>query len=95
MDRRTLIAAAFLASAASACQEQQKIRLDGSNEAAFNESRTLARRQLPDADRLIFDRAIRTVGGRRMAERDAQALARVTFDGMTAEEVVADQRARD
>ena len=95
MDRRTLIAAALLAIATSACQQQEKIRLDGSSEAAFDRSTTLARRQIPDADRLIFDRAIRTVGGRRMAERDAGALARVTFDGMTAEEVVADQRARD
>lgn len=95
MDRRTLIAAALLASTASACQQQQKVRLDGSSEAAFAQTTTLARRQIPDADRLIFDRAIRTVGGRRLAERDARALARVTFDGMTAEEVVADQRARD
>ena len=41
------------------------------------------------ADRLVFDRAIRTVGGRRLAHRDSAALARVTFDGMTAEQVVA------
>jgi hypothetical protein len=50
---------------------------------------------LPDADRLTFDRAIKTVGGRRYATRDPDALARVTFDGMTAADVVADQRARE
>ena len=85
----------MLVSGASACQEQEPIRIDGSNEATFAQTTTLARRQLPDADRLIFDRAIRSVGGRRLAERDSKALARVTFDGMTAREVVADQRARD
>ena len=46
-------------------------------------------------ERLQFDRALRTVGGRRHAERDPAALARVTFDGMTAAQVVADQRARE
>ena len=55
----------------------------------------LLARQLPDADRLVFDRAIRTVGGRRLAHRDSAALARVTFDGMTAAQVVADQRSHE
>lgn len=69
--------------------------IDGSSPEAFERSAAEARRQLPDADRLLFDRAIRTVGGRRHSERDPGALARVTFDGMTAREVVADQRARE
>ena len=61
---------------------------------AFQRTTKEARRDLPDADRLLFDRALRTIGGRRHSA-DPEALARVTFDGMTAAEVVADQRARD
>ena len=69
--------------------------IDGSSQESFERTAAEARRQLPDADRLAFDRALRTVGGRRMANRDTEALARVTFDGMTAQEVVADQQQRD
>ena len=79
----------------AACANEPPVAIDGSSAQAFERSAAAARRQLPDADRLVFDRAIRTVGGRRHAERDPAALARVTFDGMTADEVVADQRARD
>lgn len=69
--------------------------IDGSSEQRFRQTTAEARRQLPDSERIIFDRALRTVGGRRMANRDTGALARVTFDGMIASEVVADQRHRD
>ena len=69
--------------------------IDGSDQQSFERTAAEARRQLPDSDRLVFDRALRTVGGRRLANRDVEALARVTFDGMTAHEVVADQRQRD
>ena len=69
--------------------------IDGSSAPGFERSVAEARRELPDADRLVFDRAIRTVGGRRHAVRDVDGLARVTFDGMTAEQVVADQKARE
>lgn len=79
----------------AACREQQPVVIDGSSEQRFEQTTAEARRQLPDSDRLIFDRALRTVSGRRMANRDTGALARVTFDGMTASEVVADQRNRD
>lgn len=75
--------------------QQQPVVVDGSSAQAFERTVADARRQLPDGARLTFDRAIRTVGGRRMATRDTAALARVTFDGMTAREVVADQRARE
>ena len=71
------------------------MEIDGSSQESFERTAAEARRQLPDADRLVFDRALRTVGGRRMANRDSAALARVTFDGMTAPEVVADQRQRN
>jgi hypothetical protein len=77
------------------CREQEPVVIDGSSQESFERTAYDARRQLPDADRLVFDRAIRTVGGRRMANRDPEALARVTFDGMTARQVVADQRLRD
>ncbi len=69
--------------------------IDGTSQETFKRTTADARRQLPDSDRLVFDRALRTVGARRMANRDAAALARVTFDGMTAQEVVSDQRRRD
>ena len=77
------------------CESQEPVLIDGSSPEAFERTTAQARRQLPDAERLLFDRAIRTVGGRRHAERDPAALARVTFDGMTAAQVVADQRARE
>lgn len=88
-------AAAALLLLLASCGGEETVRIDGSSQAAFEKSVQKARRTIPDADRLIFDRAIRTVGGRRFAERDSQALARTTFDGMTAAEVVEDQRARD
>lgn len=69
--------------------------IDGSSQQSFERTAAEARRQLPDSDRLVFDRALRAVGSRRMAARDDEALARVTFDGMTAQDVVADQRRRD
>jgi hypothetical protein len=77
------------------CGDQQPVVIDGSSQEAFERTSAEARRQLPDSDRLTFDRALRAVGGRRLGNRDTQALARVTFDGMTASEVVADQRQRD
>lgn len=88
------VAAALLVLLAG-CEKEQPVVIDGSSPQSFERTTAEARRQLPDADRLRFDRAIRTVGGRRHSERDADALARVTFDGMTASEVVADQRARE
>ena len=79
----------------AACGKQEPVVIDGSSPEAFERTTAQARRQLPDADRLLFDRALRTIGGRRHAERDPAALARVTFDGMTAAQVVADERARE
>lgn len=77
------------------CTKPQPTIIDGSSPEAFERTTEAARRGLPDADRLAFDRAIRTVGSRRHSERDPEALARVTFDGMTGERVVADARTRD
>ena len=79
----------------AACEQPAPVTIDGSSPQAFEKTRKAARRQIPDADRLVFDRAIRTVGGRRMADPDPKAVARTTFDGMTAAEIVADQKARE
>jgi hypothetical protein len=81
--------------ALAGCENTEPVRIDGSTPEKFEETSWQARRDLPVADRIVFDRAIRTVGGRRHAVRDPEALARTTFDGMTAAEIVADQKARD
>ena len=78
----------------AACGKAEPTVIDGSSPEAFERTVKQARRDIPDADRLVFDRAIRTIGGRRHAA-DPDALARVTFDGMTGAEVVADQRGRE
>ena len=85
---------AALALLLAACGRAEPVVIEGSSPEAFERTTAEARRQLPDADRLLFDQAIRTISGRRHAERDPAALARVTFDGMTAQQVVADQRVR-
>ena len=93
MKARPAIMAGALA--LSACSDAEPARIDGSSPEKFEESVAAARSDLPYADRLTFDRAIRTIGGRRHANREPDALARLTFDNMTAAEVVADQHARE
>ena len=87
--------AVFAALLLAACQEREPTVIDGNSAASYQRTVAAARRDLPDADRLAFDRAIKTVGGRRYSTRDPDALARVTFDGMTAAQVVVDQRTRE
>ena len=77
------------------CNEVPPTVIDGSSPEAFERTTVAARRDLPDADRLTYDRALRTIGGRSHSAKDPEALARVTFDGMTAEQVVADARPRE
>jgi hypothetical protein len=77
------------------CSEPEPTVIDGSSPQAFEATTKQARREIPDSDRLVFDRALRTVGGRQHSARDQDALARVTFDGMTAEQIVVDQKARE
>jgi hypothetical protein len=77
------------------CGTHEPTVIDGSSPEAFERTTKQARREIPDADRLVFDRALRTVGGRWHSARDADQRARVTFDGMTGADVVADQRARE
>lgn len=84
----------LIALAAAACEQGPPTRIDGSSPEAFERSVEQARRDLPVADRIVYDRAIRTVGGRRLAA-DPRELARTTFDGMTASQIVADQKGRE
>ena len=86
--------AVFVAAAALAACSKPPTVIDGSSAASFEETTEDARRDLPIKDRLTFDAAIRTVGGRRHANNDPEAMARETFHGMTAADVVADARAR-
>ena len=73
---------------------REPVMIDGSSAEAFERTTEQARRDLPIKDRLTFDTALRTVGGRRYADKDPEAAARVTYDGMTAFDVVADAHAR-
>ena len=86
---------ALLLALLAGCGPREPTVIDGSSPEAFERTTEQARREIPDGDRLYFDRALRTVGGRLHSARDPDRLARVTFDGMTAEQVVADQKARE
>ena len=79
--------------AAASCADRPTV-IDGSSPQAFKQSIEKARRDLPIKDRLTFDAAINTVGGRRFADNDPEATARDLYDGMTAADVVADAHAR-
>lgn len=68
--------------------------IDGSTAERFAETTEKARRDLPIKDRLTFDAAINTVGGRRYADKDPDSTARDLYNGMTAADVVADAHAR-
>lgn len=82
-----------LAALLAACSGAPTV-IDGSTPERFAETTQKARRDLPIKDRLTFDTAINTVGGRRYADKDPEATARITYDGMTAADVVADAHAR-
>ncbi|CAA9500849.1 MAG: hypothetical protein AVDCRST_MAG09-994 [uncultured Sphingomonas sp.] len=73
---------------------EQATAIDGSSPQSFQRTTEAARSDLPVGDRLDYDRALASVGTRRFADDDKAALARTTFDGMTAAQVVADYRAR-
>ena len=78
----------------AACSPSQPTVIDGSSAATFAATTEQARRDLGMRDRLTFDTALNTIGGRRHANNDPQEMARRTFDGMTAADVVADAHAR-
>ena len=76
------------------CGNDAPTVIDGSTQETFAATTELARRDLQARDRLTFDTAINTIGGRRHANNDPQAMARRTFDGMTGADVVGDAHAR-
>ena len=82
-----------LVALAAACSAEPTV-IDGSSPESFAKTIEQARRDLSIKDRLTFDTAIHTVGGRRYADNDPEAMARQAFDGMTAVDVVADAHAR-
>jgi len=84
----------LLALALGACGSPEPIVIDGTSPDAFARTAEAARRDLPVDDRLDFDRALASVGTRRFGADDPQALARTTFEGMTAAQVVEDYRER-
>ena len=83
----------LIAAALAACQQSPTI-IDGSSPESFAETTEKARRDLSIKDRLTFDGALRTVGGRRFADRDPEETARNLYHGLTAADVVADAHAR-
>ena len=83
-------AAAAVALLAAACGNHEPTIINGASPAVFEETAAQARRDLPDADRLDFDTALKHPPGRRYGQTEAetQLLARETYNGMTAREVV-------
>jgi hypothetical protein len=88
------IAAAFAVLAVLAACSKAPTVIDGSSPAAFEKSTEKARRDLPIKERLLFDAALKNPGGRRYGNNDLQGLARESYNGMTAVDVVADAKAR-
>jgi hypothetical protein len=85
------VIAALLAMAA--CSNALTV-IDGSSPESFARTTEKARRDLPIKERLTFDAALLNPSGKRFGSKDVDALARESFNGMTAFDVVADARAR-
>ena len=88
------LAALLMLGGLVACDDGPATVIDGSSATSFAATTEQARRDLGVRDRLTFDTALNTIGGRRHANNDPQEMARRTFDGMTAADVVADAHAR-
>lgn len=75
----------------AACGQEPTV-IDGSTAEAFAETTAQARRDLPDADRLDFDSALKNPPGKRYGDTNSEieALARELYDGKTARQVVDD-----
>ncbi len=84
------VLAAALVLCVAACGNSQPTVIDGSSAQAFEETSQQARRDLPDADRLDYDTALKSPPGRRygQSEAEVETLARDAYNGMTAREVV-------
>ncbi len=82
---------------AAACGNRQPTIIDGSSPEAFQRSAAEARRDIPDADRLVYDTALMNPPGKGYGDSEAEiaALARQVYDNMTARDIVAEQRARE
>ena len=89
-----LFAALLMLGGLAACGDRPATVIDGSSPETFAATTEQARRELGVRDRLTFDTALNTIGGRRHANNDPDAMARRTFDGMTAADVVGDAHAR-
>ena len=74
---------------AAGCGQRPTV-IDGSSRQTFEETSQQARRDLPDAERLDYDTALKNPPGRRYGQTDAEIeeIARETYNGMTAREVV-------
>lgn len=79
---------------AAACGNHEPTIINGASPEIFERTTAQARRDLPDADRLDFDTALKNPPGRRYGQTDAEIalLARETYNGMTASEVIDDGR---
>ncbi len=80
--------AAFLLIAA--CGGVQPTIIDGSSKEAFERTAATARRDLPDAERLPYDAALKNPPGARYGDTQMakDAPARQVYHGMTAGQVV-------
>ena len=74
----------------AACSGKQPTVIDGSSAAAFEQTTQAARRDLPDAERLNYDAALKDPPGARFGDTPTQreVLARQVYDGMTARQVL-------
>ena len=88
------LAALLMLGGVASCGNQAATVIDGATPERFAVTTQQARRDLGVRDRLTFDTALNTIGGRRHANNDPQEMARRTFDGMTAADVVANAHAR-
>ena len=84
------LGAAALILLAAACGNTEPTIIDGSSPEAFVRTTEQARRDIPDADRLDYDTAIKNPPGKSFGDSEAEveALARQFYDGMTAEQVL-------
>ena len=84
------VVAAAVALLAAACGNSEPTVIDGSSPDQFEATAAQARRDLPDADRLQFDRALKNPPGRRYGLTDAEVerLVRQSYNGKTAREVL-------
>ncbi len=82
-------AGVFAVLALAACGGEPAV-IDGSSAENFMATAEEARRDLPVKDRLEFDSALRSPPGKRFGDKEDSAIqiARNTYDGMTANEVV-------